>query len=135
MIQLTDKLIAVVIPEVKDNRYFKLWDDSERKEWIIECQHENGDISIIKNLGNIDGYYIIGTVTKSGEFDFDCEKYVLCTDLESHKLFGDGKWKNYNSEYPYYHETKEESFISLLQSKGISLGELNNEKILILEKL
>ena len=129
MIELTDKLIAVIVPEDAYD-FFYCWgyfyytslkDGMERELSLfdsnqIECE-------------------IIGTITKSGEFDFDCEKYVLCTDLESHKLFGDGKWKNYNSEYPYYHETKEESFISLLQSKGIFLGELNNEKILILEKL
>ena len=136
MIQLTDKLISVIAPEIKDNRYFKLWDDSERKEWIIECQHENGDVSIINGLGNIDGYSIIGTTTKDGTFDFDCGNYVELYSITRLSIFGYMdyvKTKLPNTDYTC--KTKEEAFITLLQSKGIFLENLNNEKLLILEKI
>jgi hypothetical protein len=123
MIELTDKLIAVVVPEdAYDFLYYwgylyytSLKDGMERELSLfdnnqIECE-------------------IIGTITKSGEFDFDCEEYVEVLKDNSGNArmdFTINKW--------VYGLSVENSFISLLQSKGISLGELNNEKILILEK-
>jgi hypothetical protein len=126
MIELTDKLIAVIVPD--EYNKFKISGTN------YLCGAEQTAWQALPPRLDVASYNIIGTVNLLGEFDFDCEKYILCTDLESHKLFGDGKWKNYNSEYPYYHETKEESFISLLESKNVKLENLNNQKLLILEK-
>jgi hypothetical protein len=123
MIELTDKLIAVVVPEDAYDflycwgylYYTSLKDGMERELSLfdnnqIECE-------------------IIGTITKSGEFDFDCEKCV-----EKHEL-GYG-YKDYyypKSKAPL--DNKEDSFLTLLDSKGTLLEKLDNEKILILEKL
>lgn len=60
------------------------------------------------------------------------ETVVLCTDEKSHKLFGDGKFKNYFSEYPYYHKTALESFYSLMDSLEL---DRNNKNYLLIEKL
>lgn len=59
------------------------------------------------------------------------ESIVLCTDEKSHKLFGDGKFKNYFSEYPYYHKTALESFYSLMDSLGLD----TSKNYLLIEKL
>jgi hypothetical protein len=138
MKQLTDKLIVIIVPEVKDNRYFKLWDDTN-SEWIIECQIDKINNEYIRNLGNIDGYNIIGTITKSGEFDFDCEKYVGLCKGYGYRNYQKDDYNGGSSPFDvwaaYHLKTKEQSFISLLNSKGIFLEKLNNQKILILEKI
>ena len=59
------------------------------------------------------------------------EIVVLCTDEKSHKLFGDSKFKNYFSEYPYYHKTALESFYSLMDSLGLD----RSKNYLLIEKL
>lgn len=59
------------------------------------------------------------------------EDIVLCTDEKSHKLFGDSKFKNYFSEYPYYHKTALESFYSLMDSLELD----RSKNYLLIEKL
>lgn len=82
-----------------------------------------------------DGYYnIIGTINLLGEFDFDCEEYVDCLP-SGFGPNGEYKYRHYGDRADSRFKTKEESFISLLNSKGILLDELNNQKILILEKI
>ena len=56
---------------------------------------------------------------------------VLYTDIESHKLFVGGLFKNYNSKHPsYYCKTAKESLQSLIQANGLDI----NKNYLILLK-
>jgi hypothetical protein len=126
MTQLKDNLIAIVVPIAKEDRYFVLWDDPD---WIIECQLEDGSVSIVRDFGDIDNdYYIIGSVEKDGTLDFDCSDYVTCLGADPMNdlalLWSDGEQAYFSSK---------DAFISLLNNKGISLEELNNQKVLILE--
>jgi hypothetical protein len=77
-------------------------------------------------------YKIIGTIDSSGKFNFDCENYIEKTQINLTTLY-----KDYNVELAEEFDliTTQESFISLLNSKGISLEKLDNQKLLILEKL
>ncbi len=124
MTQLTDELIAVLVPFVEGlniNNERLFWD------WIKNNPKENGGFN--------DEYKIIGTVTKDS-IDFDCEKYV--EGFFKHNLSQNFDcWKNYYnpSGLTYSKTTPKESFISLLNSKELFLDELVNQKILILEKL
>lgn len=104
MVQLTDKISAVIAPFINSDRYFKLWNDIN-DEWVIECQREDGNDSTINNLGNIDEYYIIGTIDRIGNFSWDLDDFTKGLLLE------------------------------VLLSKGINIKRLNNEKILILQRL
>jgi len=72
-------------------------------------------------------YKIVGTISKDGEFEFDCERYV-----EKAK-YSTTLWKDYRVDETNGFDKKEHSFISLLQSKGIPVEKLNM-KLLILEK-
>jgi hypothetical protein len=141
MIQITNKLTAVIVPEdayefhLSNNRHV---DKTTIYFWsaMIDKHHDRTNC-LSKQAWDIpeNKYEIIGTITKVGKFDFECEKYVE-NDLH---LSTDGLafFKNYKDVISciYSYETPEESFISLLQSKGISFDELNNQKILILEKI
>jgi hypothetical protein len=147
MIELTDNLIAFLVPE--DSYDFRVWDDFSRfrhnkaisnlvfkvKSWNESTYTELGDPS----------YKIIGTITRSGEFDFDCKDHVIWDDWsDDYELGSKGCYRDYlnfdeNEDIINYDErvgeaTKEESFISLLELNGISLEKLNNQKILIVQK-
>lgn len=119
--EITDKLIAVIVPFLEG---LGLTNERLVWEWLKSNPKENGGFN--------DEFLIIGSVTSNKEFDFDCEKYI--------KPFykKDFIWHNYNAKSlddAWDCSTKEQSFISLLNSKGIFLEELKNQKILILEKL
>jgi hypothetical protein len=144
MINLTDKLIAVLVPEKSKNHNllkFKTHAVIEYIQWLSDDKEFNAS----ENIGGLNvellNYKIIGTITKSGEFEgFDCEEYVEKSRIKkSWNDFMSEVYKNYMTPETQliskYCDTKEESFISLLNSKGIFLEELNNQKILILEKL
>lgn len=132
--KLTDKLIAVIVPQNSKNHSllkFKTHAVIEYVQWLKNGKEFNAS----ENIGGLNvellNYKIIGTITKSGEFDFDCEKYVKTANS-----LGEEYYKDYNNSTKsgtYF--SKEESFISLLNSKGIFLEKLNNQKILILEKI
>ena len=147
MIEITGKLIAVLVPDdafefkteyedkytsllvkrksVPDNNPFS--DENTYEDWhYFACILETSRKSPIPEIN------IIGTITQSGQFDFDCEKYAW-------KNPKSGKYHKWGE--PYMNdwgvgkfETPEESFLSLLNSKGIFLDQLQNQKVLILEK-
>lgn len=128
MTQLTDKLIAVLVSNdsfsfsIDKAIYTNIYDNTKGKSLDI-ISHKEEDFNII------------GTVTKDN-IDFDCVKYVNFHCITRLSIFG---YINYvktklpNTDYTC--RTKEESFISLLNSKDLFLDKLDNQKILILEKL
>ena len=129
--KLTDKLIAVLIPK----EHYKLWLNQFVNASVGYYDNKSYQNKII--FQQAFQFKIIGTVTKSTKsncpiFDFDCEKYVERLDNEN-------SYKDYELELTrdceYILKTKEESFITLLNSKGVFLEQLNNQKILILERL
>lgn len=140
MKQITDKLIAVIVPDLPlkfmlYGRYLVMGfttDDQLIKINKIRRGDVNGFLSIPKDFENI-----IGTINKDGVIDFDCEMYIEKHPNLNYKdymistlsLLKNGWTANWTKNI------KEDSFISLLQSKEIFLEELNNEKLLILEKL
>ena len=150
MIQLTDKLIAVIIPVDAENIQCNIWSDDsttvEFKSDLYEMEYDSFEIGVetenqLKEITisfePID-FKIIGTITKDCTFDFDCEKYVrpVTFGLEYKGYFNHiAKGQDFRDIVESSFETKEESCISLLQSKGIFLENLNNEKLLILEKI
>jgi len=126
MIELTNKLTVVLVPEDSYNfnyssgylYYISSKDDLEREL----------DFSNTENNFNI-----LGTIEKLGEFDFefsfDCSKYV-----EKHELgYGYKDYVCLDSKAPL--DNKEDSFLTLLDSKEIFIEELNKQKLLILEKI
>lgn len=131
MTQLTDNLIAVLVPD----KYPKYWIHWDGVEQVTKLTNDGGWRHFQQRLdGNPKEYNIVGIVSKSGEFDFDCEKYVESTNDNplnaSYFNYEIGLFNKNNLEF-----CKEESFISLLNSKGIFLEKLEGQKILILEKL
>lgn len=56
------------------------------------------------------------------------ENIVLCTNEESYKFFGDGQFKNYNSEHTSYFKTAKESLQSLMKAYGLDITQ--NHQIL-----
>lgn len=144
MINLTDKLIAVIVPE--DAFKYKTEYEDKYTSLLIKQKSKPDNNPYSETLTYDDWYYhsclletsrsksipkikIIGTITKSEEFDFDCEEYV-----EKHELgYGYKDYDYPNSKAPL--DNKEDSFLTLLDSKGIFLEQLNNQKILILEKI
>lgn len=122
MTQLTDKLIAVLLPE-------DAYDFDLKIKFLKYKFLENNQINILKDFKySKNSYKILGTVTKDN-IDFDCEKYV-------EKCLNSFSYINYKSKnQPSVFRTKKESFISLLNSKGLFLDKLDNQKILILEKI
>ena len=125
MIQITDKLIGIVVPE--DASEFQIIHEGTRVAYFLPS-YKRFDIPF--------NCKIVGTIKNDGTFDFDCEEYVGKTYNGKYYQFlppGMMRLASMDSSFPY--ETKEESFISLLNSKGILLEELNNEKLLILEKI
>ena len=135
MINLTDKLVAVLVPQDFEIQKYGALDARNNVIWGRLSDKRSYTIPLDDKIVNIPygepKPKIIGTITKSGKFDFSCEKYV-----EKANSLGEEYYKDYNNSTKsgtYF--TKEESFISLLNSKGIFLEELNNQKILILEKI
>lgn len=136
MVNLTDKIIAVIVPEDAYDFYLSNMRRVGKTTiyfWTaLIDKHYDGSNCLSKQGWDIprNNYKIIGTITKSETnepiFDFDCEKYV--------EPINDKMYIRY-TDYTRRCKTKEESFISLLQSKGIFLEELNNKKLLILEKI
>lgn len=149
MIRLTDELIVFTIPEDVE------WVNIRNNEFLKQINKELSIISnqlltygkystlfskrIVQQYYNPDDFYLpkgkwkkVGFVSKSGELEgFDCEKYINPFYQK------ESIWYNYNAKSlddAWNCTTKEESFISLLNSKGIFLEELNNQKLLILEK-
>jgi hypothetical protein len=143
-IQLTENLIAIIVPEVFSDRYFLLWDETGLKEWIIECQTDFSEppiTHIIRNIGNLDSHFIIGTVGSDKNIDFECERYIKCINISENSTKRVLVYKNYMigqniiSDDSYLSCPKE-SFISLLTSKGVYFGDLveKKQKVLILYK-
>jgi hypothetical protein len=124
MTQLTDKLIAILVPFVEGlniNNERLFWD------WIKNNPKENGGFN--------DEYKIIGTVTKDS-IDFDCENFIMSKfNNKYHQYIASGKMRVSSMRHAFPYDTPQESFISLLNSKGLFLDKLENEKILILEVL
>jgi hypothetical protein len=129
MTQLTENLIAIVVPSVHKDRYFKLWNDID-KEWIIECQIDNENNQYVRNIGNIDSYHIVDNINFHGNLLYN--KYdMYVSKSESNMLYRD--YESNIKEYCFL--SAESSFYSLLRSKKIFLDDLKNEKILLLEKI
>ena len=95
------------------------WNNEEKCVPYIDKKHPF-------KLYNEEIFQIISTTNDITEEQ--CSSIVLCVDIESHKLFGDGKFKNYNSQFPYYYNTSEESLQSLIQANNLDIE--NNYLIL-----
>ena len=119
MIQITDKLIAVLVPEDAYNFTRFNFGNNHCIQWEVDNKYD--DTVQIKSDFNI-----IGTIAQSGQFDFDCEKYVYINGSICYN-------NRVNHKIPFY--SKDLSFLSLLNSKGIFLDQLQNQKVLILEKI
>ncbi len=129
--KITDKLLAILMPNKSVNHKivkFKThavinYTDFLRdgSPYNISTNYGDWNVELLK-------YKIVGTISKYKEFDFDCENYV-------EKVMNEQHYQNYNykSVIERWVKTKEESFISLIQSKGIPVDKLNM-KLLILEK-
>jgi hypothetical protein len=135
MVELTDKLIAIIIP---NNVIF---DKTLSTHLTYLC--DNGwEITEPFYIPAIDGVHstrattkILGTITKTGEFDFDCTDYVgKSFNGKYYQFLSSGVMRAASLNHSFPFETKEESFISLLNSKGVFLDKLNNQKLLILER-
>jgi hypothetical protein len=130
MIQITDKLLAILVPEKSKNHSltkFKTHTVIKYTDFLSDgsgfnVSENNGDWNV-----ELLNYKIVGTISKDGEFEFDCERYV-----EKAK-YSTTLWKDYRVDETNGFDKKEHSFISLLQSKGIPVEKLNM-KLLILEK-
>lgn len=134
--KLNDKLIAVYVPS--DARDFKI-----NNAGCIRYEHNNG----IENSAILPeqlGFYadnnsckIVGTV-ENNNLDFDCSSYVaLCPNYGYRNYLNEdynGGSNPFDVWAAYHLKTKEVSFLSLLESVGISNKNLINRKILIVEK-
>ena len=138
---MIDKLIIVTVPERATN--IQVWNHGigfKCNDLIIETD-TNEFHHIYTGLGRWVDIDIVGTITRSGDFDFDCEKFVekvTLVDVRNERRGGTGETKHYFNNYVDEQipcSTKEKSFISFLESKGIQLEKLNNQKILILENI
>jgi hypothetical protein len=126
--QITDKLLALLMPnESKNHKLVKF-----KTHAIInytDFLRDGSPYNISENNGNWNiellNYKIVGSISKDGEFDFDCERYV--------EPINDKMYISY-IDYTKKCKTKEESFISLIKSKRIPVGKKLNMKLLILEK-
>jgi hypothetical protein len=116
MIQLDDNLIAVLVPQ--NSKGYKL-----TKTHIEYRQMEDG--REFNASQKIEGdYEIVGSVTKSYEFDFNCESYVNRTAKGYFNYCVRGK----------YLRDKELSFLSLLNSKRIFLKKMDSNVLILKEK-
>jgi hypothetical protein len=166
MIQITDKLVAVLVPddacEYSINHPNLETEDIEDIYTILRCWHKKGLSTIELSDDTNLKFKIIGTITKSGEFDFDCETYIrrverFDTNIKHFTDYTNTKSGEFDFDCETYirrverfdtnikHFTdytntkqflisKKSSFISLLHSKGVVLEELDTKKLLILEK-
>jgi hypothetical protein len=131
MMQITNELLAILMPNKSINHKlvkFKThavinYTDFLRDGSPYNASENNGNWNV-----ELLNYKIVGTISKDGEFEFDCERYVEKAKYTS------TLWKDYRVDETNAFDKKEHSFISLLQSKGIPVEELNM-KLLILEKL
>ncbi len=136
MIQLTDKLIAVLVP--KDAHSF--WDklSYEGGYWLVIFEPRIEPYLALQSVRitgkSKDKFKIIGTVTEDN-IDFDCEKYVEYYDYNSNlRMYKDYNFPKSEGEL-FDYDFAYQSFNSLLNSKGLFLDKLHNQKILILEKI
>jgi hypothetical protein len=137
MIELTNKLIAVTVPG--DAYDFRVWDDYSRFKQnkdisnLVFKVNSSKELTYIE-LGNLT-YSIVGTITKLGNFGFDCTDYVgKPFNGKYYEFLPSGMMRVASLNHSFPFGTKEESFISLLNSKGILLEQLNDQKLLILER-
>jgi hypothetical protein len=134
MIQITDKLVAVLVPddacEYSINHPNLETEDIEDIYTILRCWHKKGLSTIELSDDTNLKFKIIGTITKSGEFDFDCETYIRRVERFDTNI---KHFTDYTNTKQFL-ISKKSSFISLLHSKGVVLEELDTKKLLILEK-
>ena len=70
-------------------------------------------------------WFILGTITKDGLFDFDCSPYVWEFTDYTHLYEGE--------LIPNCFDTEQESFLSLLASKGIELPKEDNKLLILIQ--
>lgn len=152
--QITDKLLAILMPNESTNHKLVKFKTHAIINYT-DFLRDGSPYNISENNGNWNvellNYKIVGSISKDGVFDFDCEKYVFSFDFNvCNKMYHNylKTLEEYNEDLiiPKYKEcdfdrlrdfiykTPQESFISLLQSKGIPVGKKLNMKLLILEK-
>jgi hypothetical protein len=109
MRQITDNIIVLIVPnEAHDFGFMK--HNNSLFYWLNNSRTISGGKGGMQKMEvDVNLLKIIGTINKLGEFDFDCQKYIEFKD--------------------------DNSFLSLLNSKGIFLEKLNEQKILIVEKI
>ena len=144
MIHLTDNLVAVLVPE--DAYDFGINKPNDVMDYLMlfaDRPKESGSSGFCVELDDSFEYEIVGLIDSFGKFNFDCEKYVEKVDIKTDLWDKKPYYKNYCARegycdlvvYPNYDGSYKDSFLSLLRSKSISLKKLNNQKLLILEKL
>lgn len=135
MIQLTNNLAVILVAGNVSwsARFPNLFTYQTEKSGVSETFY----VPILEYNKDIRVHYeIVGSITKLGEFDFDCKNYVeevIQDEYQGYKHYHNKQFMSEDDWCSHYTEPKE-SFISLLQSKGIFLEKLDNQKILILEK-
>lgn len=129
MTHLTPNLIGIVVP--KDAYDFQVINSVGT--YLRYFTKENGITWKAKMIHTSESlkFKIIGTASPE-EITFDCEEYV--ESKISGKLLANIKlFLIYGRRDKIWTINKENSFLSLIESKGITLQE--NEKLLIIEKL
>lgn len=127
MIKLDDNLIAVLVPQ--NSKDYKLVKYKAHAVIQYTQRLEDGkEFTASENIGGLNtelmNYEIVGSVAKSYEFDFDCERYVNRTAKGYFNYCVRGK----------YLRDKELSFLSLLNSKRIFLKKMDSNVLILKEK-
>ncbi len=150
MIQLTDKLFAILVPVDAFSFQLKrspLYPNDDYTE-ILYCRESANFLhtGLPTIEVSVDSISIVGTVDRfEGQivFDFDCEEQIEHKQITSYDADGicyNRIYKDYLNPDGYeiscdQCDDEMESFVSLLKSKGVNPDNLVNEKLLIIEKL
>lgn len=129
LIELTDTLFAVIVPQEAYNFGVKHYGVTMDRSGTAFLDWLPGNHRITAIGKERDFFAFLGTIDNNEDFTFDCELYV-----EQHEM-GYG-YKDYyypDSKAPL--SSKEDSFLTLLDSKGLDVTELAHEKVLIVERL
>ncbi len=128
MIQLTDKLIAILVPE--DAQYYTMSEGNFISFLREKDKEKYGEFPpLSKGV-----HTIVGTITKEGVFDFDASAHI---ESQTYQYTGD-KEKEKAVEMNALHGlvfNKKMSAIIILNSKGIFLDKLEGQKVLLIEKI
>jgi hypothetical protein len=149
---LNNGLLAVVVPKDEDNYVMDiiLEDDFCQLCMLTTNKDEESgffgeSVEACMEIHPIANYEILGTA-EGKDISFDCEPYVEClvnaklgwrADGDYSKIPDSKLFRNYKYDKPQPTSmtcgTPAESFLSLLESKGIDVNKLGDNKLLILK--